>query len=162
MRFTLVDVDDLLSSIETFVSKDRGAFKGFSQASTRIRDRLAEFLECARALGRAFDMELLSCQRMVDIITQPFLKLVRAQIAAAASRTPSNPAWLEVITLMEHSWTELLMYTLSGATFLDNKGVVQPVMRPKKRNELLDGLLEAKFPEVRPDFQRLFFWTYPL
>lgn len=134
-----------MCSIDTF--EDDPTSKGFSLAFHEIKTRMADFMVCSRALGRAYDMELLSCQRMVDILMPSYLKLAHAHLAASGN--PANPAWFKMLCLFGNHWTQLLVFTLSDPTYLDSKGVEQPVMGQKKRNELLDALLDAKLPEVR-------------
>lgn len=101
------------------------------------------------ALGRAFDMEVISCQRMVDISIPPYLKLAHAQIDTARGRSYPSQYWLKLLVFLSHFWSTLVIKILSTQLYLDSQRMVQPVIRPKRRAELLTAFLEAKFPEVR-------------
>lgn len=140
----------MLSSIDNFVSMDGGTVECFSRAFSRAHlHRIKQFVGHTPALGRAFDLELISCQRMVDILIPPFIKLAQTLVSASRQEMPKDHFWFTLLSNLVEYWSNLVIWTLTNLQYSDKEEAAQPVIRPKKRDELLNALLEAKFPEVR-------------
>lgn len=158
MLLVVAEVDALLRSIDIFVSEDCGVTKapgkGLAEADVQ---RMSDFLESSPALGRAFELELMSCQRLVKIIFPPYIKLAHAYSSASSQRAnpassqrePLDAAVFKLLDVLCRLWGSLLIKNLSGEEFPDRQGHLHPVIGPKKRAELVDGFLMAKVPEVR-------------
>lgn len=103
---SLAEIDALLSTIDSFVSEYHcvhGASGGFRVAlESEDLQKVKDFMHCSLALGRAFDLELMSCQRLVDILIPPFLKLAQAHIAAAGKGVPAEHNWIRIVTHFEN------------------------------------------------------------
>lgn len=158
MVLAVAELDTLLSSIDTFLSEDYGDAEGLRRSlEVAVLQRMLDFLDSSPALGRAFEMELISSQRMVEILIPPFLKLTAAyisasrqgQTSASSERRLVIPEVLSLLNVLWRHWGIIVIKLLSGEEFTDNHGQLQPVMSQKRRCDLLDGFLEAKFPEVR-------------
>lgn len=149
--FHTSEIDDILSSIDTFVAKNGGPSK-IKRATfpQRNLNKVAHFFNATPALPRAYELELIPCQRLLDILFPPFIKLAKLTSATESSNQQPHPTFTKRLNALSVVWTQLLCRTLSGQSFLDSQGIVKPVMSPQKHNALLDAVLEAKFPEVDP------------
>lgn len=142
-------MDAILTSIDNFASADGGAFR-FSPSFSQVHfNKAMEFMGIAPALGRAFDLEVISCERMVSILIPPFSKLAQAHVVAARRKISKERLWFKLLCPLSYAWSTMVAETLTGQVYEDSQGVIQPVIGPKRRSELLGGFLEAKFPEVR-------------
>lgn len=112
-------------------------------------ERISEFLVSAPALLRAFDMELVSGQRLVSIIFPPFIKLAR-KVSASSNHVHVNQDQTELLEQVFDSWTNMVNQTVSGtAGYRDRYGSAIPVMGENKYTELVCAMLDANIPEVR-------------
>lgn len=146
-------MDAFLSSIDNFVSLGGGNVKGFSRAFSQAHlHRIFEFVAHTTALGRAYDLELISYQRVVDILFPPYIKLAHAFVTASRHEMPEGHFWFTKLWDMCQQWFNLVDWTLSGQAYADNldkEDVLKPVIGPKRRAELVYAILETTFLEVR-------------
>lgn len=97
------------------------------------------------AHGIAFDQGLVPCQRLVEILMVPFLKL--GQKAIQLQGTSAEGLLDDLASCcFTHS-----VAVISGDLVRDSQGVrkFRPVLQPKKRSELVKALLKAAVVEVR-------------
>lgn len=148
------EVSRILKDVELLSSNGwQGTRRTFPVESTA---RILEFIKSIDAVPRAFDLELISSQRFIQILVSPFITLAKSCSASA----PAPPILLPTMTAeMKRTaardatfllWTDKLLRTVAGAeSYLDSQDKVQPVMGPKKHDEFLQAMLDAKIPEVR-------------
>lgn len=99
------------------------------------------------AHGEAFDWGLITCSRLLEVLVHPFLKLARKVNQEQQAQEDSAGDSQTIPVRFLRLWTALLHNLLAGK--LAQEGKIQPLLRPKKRQELIKALLADKFPEVR-------------
>lgn len=105
------------------------------------------------AHGQAFDQGLISCQRLIDVVVPPFLKLARhASLAPVpGSNAAARKCW-HVKNSLFHSWShgglQRLLAVAMGRSS-DGSPIAAQLLRPQKRAEFVKTLLKNHFAEVR-------------
>lgn len=134
----------MLECVDALTSGNWGAsrriFRGKSQE--QIDSRMHHFAMLLEVFGRSFDLGTISCERLVEVLMPPFLKLGRRLI-----QVPSE----NMTKLLFMGWSSCLGSLLGGHHEHDSKSRKkgQPVLQPRKRAQLVKALMKAKFPEVR-------------
>lgn len=121
-----------------------------------LNAKVSQFVKDAPALGKAFELELIPSQRIIDFVVAPFLKIAHAIIEASKlpRGNPEDAAWKQVLSGLFMAWARVFLELLAGKEFEIKSGWFQniPLMGIKKRRELIQSLQDSKFPEVRPYF----------
>lgn len=96
------------------------------------------------AYGKVFDLGLIPCKKVLDILLPPFLKLARKAIQVKGTRAE------KVLEAFALDWCKAATTVISGVFVKDSLGVfrLHPVMRVQKRSELIKALLRANLMEV--------------
>lgn len=109
------DVDALLSSIDDFFPDDGMPSKAMRRSFPQPGlIRAQKFVANASALSRAFDLELISCQRLVDILVPPFIKLAKLRSRVSSSGHLHHPGmsadsdWAKHLDAFFKAWTMLV------------------------------------------------------
>lgn len=127
--------------------------KGYRNYTQISQNKTNEFVNDIPALLRAFDLELIPSQRLIEVILPPFIKLAQKSCAVAVLSTRGrciDPDWLGVADKLFCFWSDLFVHTVAGdEQYLDSKRRLQPLMGHKMHSELLNALVNAKAPEVR-------------
>lgn len=97
------------------------------------------------AYGKAYDRGIISCQKLLDVLVAPFVKLGRKAINLCGT---SNEGALDWLT---HYWGAIAISVLTGIPIevnVEEARVLAPVMVPQKRSELVKEMVKAKLEEV--------------
>lgn len=95
----------------------------------------------------AFDKGVIPCERLVEVLVPPFLKLVRA---VSYEPSAADRYLHDTCSNLLHEWNKGISNALVGS-FRDSPGGRQysQNLSPRKRAEFVKALMAAKFPEVR-------------
>lgn len=106
--------------------------------------------------GMAFEKDIISCARLVQVLAPPFLKLARN----ACNETPASSYQMMRVLNSDNTfcmdllmaWKMALAETLLGLC-CDGKQSqvghpVEMALNPRKRAEFVKALIDTKFPEV--------------
>lgn len=143
-------MDALQQDIDATASPDGTVYANLLKSCPLgvLKSRLRKMLEGLEPHASAFDTGIISCRRLVEVLVPPFLKLGQNAILVG-QRLGQRLCQSESVQrggTQNHifvDWTVLLTKILS--TVCD-----PPLLRPRKRAELVKALIEARFPEVRP------------
>lgn len=102
-------------------------------------------LEGLEAHASAFDTGIISCQRLVEVLAPPFLKL--GQNANLVGHRLSQS--LRISTPGSSDKRHIFVEWRLSLTNILSTNCNPPLLRPRKRAELVKALVKAKFPEVR-------------
>lgn len=140
-------MEALLQDIHATASPDETVYANLLKTYPLgvLKSRLQNLLEGLEAHASAFDTGIISCQRLVEVLVPPFLKLGRnanlvGQRLGQLLRisTPGSSHKQHIFVEWRLSLTKVLSTICNP-----------PLLRPRKRAELVKALMEAKFPEVR-------------
>lgn len=119
------------------------AVTSVSSTSNREGDNQPKLYRDLLALGKAFDQGLIPCQRLLELLVQPFHEMASTVI----EESTDDRCMDEVLRV----WGKAVFAVFSDDHFLDAAGVAwtQPVLQPHKRSELIKALMKEKLEEVR-------------
>lgn len=103
--------------------------------------------------GLAFDRGLIPCKKLVNLTVPIFLKLARKSNLEIPPGIPF--ADRQVVAMNNIGDDMLLRWKDSFQETILGKPDQEKILRPKKRQELVKGLLAANFPEVRSKYRRV-------
>lgn len=97
-----------------------------------------------RAHTLAFDKGFISCQRVLEVLVEPFIKLGKKAIEAEGTGSA------DLLDTPINSWFHGITAALIGDVVQESYGVgrVDLVLRHDKRLELVNALLKSKLVEV--------------
>lgn len=151
---TSAEIDSLLESVNVFASETWMSQRSLRRAfPLGDHSSIKKFAFNAAALGKAFELELIPCKRLIDILALPFIKIATKYSAASADSGLSKeaePEWLNALAKMFYAWFVVITSLICGKSDeVHGQIIFQPLIGAQKRTELTDALREARFPEVR-------------
>lgn len=144
----LPGVDALLRIIHDYTATV-GSTSRKSHRQKVLSARFQQIFEVMPAHGEAFQRGLISCERLVEVLVPPFLKLAgKANLEQQSREQPADGQPTGTADKYMFRWSAELHEIVSGNT---SQGIfqIQQVLSPKKRKELVKAVLAAKFPEVQ-------------
>lgn len=158
LNFIRVGMSDTLDSIDWLTTPESIDGKSPKASVQEKTAGVKSFVAGAAALARAVELEIVSIERLVEVLVGPFLKLAKAHTAASVAvqkcseqQTPTPPRLVnscDTLDSLSLSWTQLVMRCLTASTCMTPKGLAASAMGVQKRTILVAALVKVNFPQV--------------